>query len=167
MNTDSHLQYHVLSLLEFIEKYKNQMTIVEIKDQYLLLLSFLTIVEPMTEEKFVEKIHDICTHNGNIIVCYCETNETHKPTLVGSGTIFIEPKLIRGRQSVGHIEDIVVHSNHRGLGISNNLLHVLVEIARVNYCYKLILDCDPAVKKVYEKAGFQEKGIQMAYYFST
>ena len=42
--------------------------------------------------------------------------------IIASGTIIIEPKIIRGGQNVGHIEDIVVKNNFRGKGISKAIL---------------------------------------------
>ena len=36
--------------------------------------------------------------------------------------------------------------------------------ARENNCYKVILDCDENIKKVYSKNGFIIKGVQMAEY---
>jgi len=133
----------------------------QIKNQYLELLSYLTKVEPMSNEDFLSKIDEISRH-GEIILCYCIKDNII--TFVGSGTIFIEPKLIRGTRSVGHIEDIVVHPLYRGKGMANKIVESLMDYARINNCYKTILDCDPVIKKVYEKAGMKEKGIQMAHY---
>jgi glucosamine-phosphate N-acetyltransferase len=98
---------------------------------------------------------------GTIIVCYIGTPLSEKFDIIASGTIIIEPKLIRGGKSVGHIEDIVVKSAHRGKQISSDILNLLKNIARENNCYKVILDCNEEVKKVYNRSGFEEKGIQM------
>jgi len=157
--------YFYLPLLIFIECYTDKITVTKIKDQYLTLLSCLTIVEPMTNDEFLQKINEISVF-GKIMVCVCDnTNDSENQyTIVGTGTLFIEPKLIRGRQSVGHIEDIVVHPMHRSRGISNVLLERLVTFAKNNHCYKTILDCQPTIKPVYEKAGFVEKGVQMSQY---
>ena len=32
-------------------------------------------------------------------------------------------------------------------------------------CYKVILDCNEEVKNVYNRSGFEEKGMQMGIYF--
>ena len=84
--------------------------------------------------------------------------------IIGSGTIIIEPKIIRGCRFVGHIEDIVVHTNYRSCGICQNILNILKEIAINNNCYKIILDCNESVKKVYEKNNFVNNGLQMSLY---
>jgi glucosamine-phosphate N-acetyltransferase len=84
--------------------------------------------------------------------------------IIASGTIIIEPKIIRGGKSVGHIEDIVVKKEYRGNKIAQDIIEQLNGLARENNCYKIILDCAENVKKVYENYGFEEKGYQMAVY---
>jgi glucosamine-phosphate N-acetyltransferase len=44
------------------------------------------------------------------------------------------------------------------------VLNLLKLFARENNCYKVILDCDENIKKVYSKNGFIIKGVQMAEY---
>jgi glucosamine-phosphate N-acetyltransferase len=85
--------------------------------------------------------------------------------IIASGTIIIEPKIIRCGRNVGHIEDIVVAKHMRGKGISSEILNILKEIAKENNCYKVILDCNDDVKNIYIKNGFEIRGIQMAKYF--
>lgn len=128
-----------------------------IKSQYLNLLSMLTVVENMSDDLFIEKVNNI-SKIGMIIIAY--TNEI----IIGSGTIIIEQKIIRGGKNVGHIEDIVVHQDYRGKGICHNILNKLKDYAIDNNCYKIILDCDDNIKEVYEKNGFVCKGLQMAIY---
>jgi len=134
-----------------------------IKNQYLLLLSKLTSTNLLENEMFrtnIERIHKM----GTIIVgvVYDSLNNFE---IVASGTVIIEPKIIRGCKSVGHIEDIVVADHMRGQGISQKVLEMLKKIARDQNCYKVILDCDNDVKNVYIKNGFDVKGVQMAQYF--
>jgi len=104
---------------------------------------------------------------GTIIVCYIGTPLSDNFDIIASGTIIIEPKLIRGGKSVGHIEDIVVSQKYRGNGISKNILEMLKKVAREKDCYKVILDCNEEVKKVYNSSGFEENGIQMGIYFKN
>ncbi len=85
--------------------------------------------------------------------------------IIASGSIIIEPKIIRGGKNVGHIEDIIVNKHFRGKGVSQKILDSLKLIAREKNCYKVIVDCCETVKKVYIKNGFSVKGIQMAEYF--
>ena len=57
---------------------------------------------------------------GTIIVCYCIVCNQFQ--IIGTGTIIVEPKLIHGGKSVGHIEDIV-HKDYRNKGIATNIIN--------------------------------------------
>jgi glucosamine-phosphate N-acetyltransferase len=131
----------------------------EIKRYYLLLLGQLTTVSDMTNEQFFKHIQEI-NSIGQIIVGI----ESKSETIVCSGTIMIEPKIIHGGRPAGHIEDIVVLEKWRNKGIAKELLDQLKTIAIENNCYKIILDCNDQLVPFYEKSGFSKKGIQMAEY---
>jgi len=139
--------------------YSNPDNVDNIKNQYLLLLSNLTTTDWIETDLFVKNVEKI-SKVGSIIVGVINNYD-----IVASGTIIIEPKIIRGGNSVGHIEDIVVINHMRGKGISHQILNKLKLLARENNCYKIILDCDNEVKNVYIKNGFEIKGVQMAQYF--
>jgi glucosamine-phosphate N-acetyltransferase len=135
-----------------------------IRDSYLLLLSYLTITSYLDSSHFLLNLTKI-NQQGEVIVAYTGSLADDTFEIIASGTIFIEPKIIREGKNVGHIEDIVVSKKWRGQGISHQILDRLKDIARENKCYKVILDCSEEVKNVYIKNGFQVKGIQMAEYF--
>lgn len=151
-----------LNLIELINSFPENIDI--IKQKHLLLLSELTSVTDLERNIYLEYVKNI-SQMGSIIVAYIENPETVSFDIIASGTIIIEPKLIRSGKCVGHIEDIVVKNKYRGQSISNDILEVLKNIARVKDCYKVILDCSEEVKKVYKKSNFSESGIQMALYF--
>uniref|UniRef100_A0A6C0E246 N-acetyltransferase domain-containing protein n=1 Tax=viral metagenome TaxID=1070528 RepID=A0A6C0E246_9ZZZZ len=150
------------SLLQVYQN--NKESIEDITLQYLHLLSFLTHTVEISREDFVNKVMEI-SKIGDIVVCYSIDVQTGKVNIVGSGTIVYEPKIIRGCKYVGHIEDIVVHSDYRSHGIAKNILHLLVEKAKQNNCYKTILDCKPELVAFYQRNGFLENGNQMTMYF--
>ena len=129
-----------------------------IKSQYIHLLSYLTSTYDLTLDQFNQNIQDI-SNMGLIIVCILRENGTVK--LVGSGTIIIEPKIIHGGKSVGHIEDVVVHPNYRNQGIAQTILNKLVDYSKPD-CYKVILNCNPNMEPFYNKSGFEKKCIQMS-----
>jgi glucosamine-phosphate N-acetyltransferase len=134
-----------------------------IKTQYVELLSQLTSAPDISVELFrsnIEQIHKM----GSIVIATVGSFETSDLKIVGSGTVVVEPKIIRGGRNVGHIEDIVVSKDHRGLGIAKIILEKLKAFSSANNCYKVILDCDEAVQVVYEKSGFAVKGLQMGIY---
>ena len=144
-------------LVDYPEQIEN------IKEQYFLLLSELTSTSYLETQLFLTNIEKI-NKMGSIIVGIIIDND-NVVEIIASGTIIIEPKIIRGGQKVGHIEDIVVAKHMRGRGISQKILEGLKLIARENNCYKVILDCDNQVKDVYIKNGFTVKGVQMVEYF--
>jgi glucosamine-phosphate N-acetyltransferase len=129
----------------------------EIKDDYLELLSYLTDTPPISLQTFVDNIHEI-SNIGRILVCH-QNNK-----IVGTATILYEPKIIHGGKSVGHIEDVVVNTEHRGHGIASELIRLLIEDSKQNNCYKVILDCKYSNIEFYEKNGLTHHGAQMAYY---
>lgn len=137
----------------------------EIKEHYLLLLAELSVVEDMKTSTFKQTIDKINKIGGTIVIGYVGNLIDISFEIVASGTLLIEPKIIRGCKNVGHIEDIVVAKVVRGQGVSQTILNILKRIARENNCYKVILDCDENVKPVYIKNGFLDKGVQMAIYF--
>jgi glucosamine-phosphate N-acetyltransferase len=153
------------SLLNVCKENKNNEDMIEdIKIQYLHLLSLLTSVTPISTIEFMNQVNRI-SRMGAIIVCYSKDVEDGKITIMGSGTIIYEPKIIRSCKNVGHIEDIVVHSNYRGQGISKNIIHKLIHMGSENNCYKVILDCKKDMVSFYEKNGFINNGSQMSKYF--
>jgi len=75
-------------------------------------------------------------------------------TIVGTGSILIEDKLTHRMGRCGHIEDIVLDDSYRGLGLAKILMRRLIDCARENQCYKVILDAKDEVKGFYELFGF-------------
>ena len=147
------------------QKIHHPMVLQKIKTSYLLLLAHLTKTEPLTNEHFLQQVNQIHAI-GTIQIAYVEFTEYPQYLeIIASGTLILEPKLIRGGKPVGHIEDIVVHPQYRGKGIATQILTQLSEYAETNECYKVILDCKEEVAKVYEKAGFEKHGVQMSKYF--
>jgi len=154
-------RFEYTTLLQLIQE--NNTRVDEIIEQYILLLSQLTQTPMLSREIFMNNLYKITTM-GVIYVCYHTTLE-NKICIVGSGTIIIEPKIIRSGKSVGHIEDIVVDQKCRSMGISKRIMEKLVAFANENNCYKVILDCNPILSDFYEKLGFEKHGIQMSKYF--
>lgn len=155
-------EFSLDTLLNLINKYPNN--IMDIKYNYLLLLSELTLTNYLDTDVFINNIKKI-SDIGAIFVIYVSTPDKETFDILASGTVVIEPKIIREGRNVGHIEDIVVASCMRNRGLCQRMLDRLKQYARENDCYKVILDCRSDLKQVYAKNGFQQKGIQMAEYF--
>ena len=141
----------------------NSNNIESIKGQYLLLLSELSSTSYIETSLFVKNIERISKMGAIIVGVIHDSSNNFE--IIASGTIIIEPKIIREGQNVGHIEDIVVTKHMRSRGISSKILDILKLIARENNCYKVILDCNDEVKNVYIKNGFNVNSIQMVEYF--
>ena len=61
----------------------------------------------------------------------------------------------------GFIEDVFVDEKYRGQGIGTDLVKAMIEEAKANDCYKLILTSryeKPKVHALYEKIGFKDHG---------
>ena len=137
----------------------------KINKSYINLLKQLTTADYLSDDIFLQKIN-LIFKIGLIYVSYIENiNDKSDIKIIGTGTIIIEPKLIHNGMSIGHVEDIVIDNNYRGNGTSQKILDELTKHAITNNCYKIILDCDENIKKVYEKNGFLKKDIQMVKYF--
>jgi glucosamine-phosphate N-acetyltransferase len=159
--------HNSIKYCDFIDFYFNNtlnITKTDIKNNYLKLLGELTCVDELDNNLFESNLNKI-NSMGKIVIGYVINNETNYFEIVGSGTVIIEPKIIRCGKSVAHIEDIVVKSNWRGKKISQFILNELKQFAESKNCYKVILDCDEQVSGVYKSNGFDKKGIQMSLYF--
>ena len=76
-----------------------------IKTQYLLLLSELTVTNYIETSLFIKNVEGISEMGAIIVgIIYNSPNDIE---IIASGTIIVEPKLIREGRNVGHIEDIV------------------------------------------------------------
>jgi len=124
-------------------------------DQYINLLSKLTIVtyDKLKFESIFKKISD------NIYIIL------DNDIIIATGTLLIEYKFIHDYKNVGHIEDVVVHDDYRYLGIGSKIIQHLVDIAKQNNCYKIILNCNEKLKNFYNKNGFTNTNIEMSLYF--
>jgi glucosamine-phosphate N-acetyltransferase len=127
---------------------------------YLELLEQLTDVGDVTIDEWNNRYNEIKYNPCIQIWVIIENN-----TIVASGTLILEPKFIHKNGRVAHIEDVVVDKSKHGLGIGKKLLEALVNVAKNNGCYKVILNCSNKNVGFYEKLGFTQKEIQMAHYF--
>ena len=109
-----------------------------------------------------EKLKEIIKNlpdNHNIYLFF-KDNE-----IIGAITLIIEQKIIHDGKCVGHIEDYVIKEEHRKTEVSSMLLNYVKILCEQNNCYKIILDCNPLLENYYNKKGYNNKGIYMAYYF--
>lgn len=69
----------------------------------------------------------------------------------------------------GHILNLAVHKNYRGLGIATELVRDIIDDLRENGCRVIFLevrDSNEAAKKIYSKFSFETIGTRKNYYIS-
>jgi len=153
------LYLSLLSLLNEYSSYKEKIIMI-----YLKLIKQLSDTVVYDYDKFILNLNQINNY-GIIFVACLNLPTTDDFVIIGSGTCFLEPKIIHNFMNVGHIEDVVVDANFRGKGVVHNILNHLKNYAVSNNCYKVILDCHSELVKVYSKSNYTQKGVQMAIYF--
>jgi len=89
-----------------------------------------------------------------------ETDSTKK--IIGTGSIFIEPKFIHKGEKVAHIEDLVVQEAFKETA-APKLAVALKDVGIQNTCYRIIVDTDSAYENVFKGVGFQIKHEQMVH----
>lgn len=125
---------------------------------YIKCINELTSPVDITKETFLNRL-TLMKNKKDYYVVVAQDPKTRN--ILGSGTIFLEYKFIRGCVIKGHIEDIVVLGEKRGLGIGKRIVEHLLDYGKRNNCYKIALVCEQKNIKFYEKCGFNEKEHEM------
>lgn len=131
-----------------------EITIRQIQDEdlskgFLESLDSLRLASDLDKQKASDVLKNIKSNPNHIIFVAIENDR-----VVGSTTLFIEPKFIHQGGLVGHIEDVVVTKNMQGKGIGEKLIRSALDYSKSQGCYKTILDCKEDVRSFYEKIGF-------------
>ena len=83
--------------------------------------------------------------------------------VIGFGSIFTITKVRGGKQAI--IEDIVVDKKFRKLGLGKLLLKKLLDKAKKQKCYKVILKSKKNQVAFYQKIGFKKHNVSMQMLF--
>jgi glucosamine-phosphate N-acetyltransferase len=75
--------------------------------------------------------------------------------IIGSASLILEPKF-RYLEKCGHLEDVCVVGTHQNQGIGKKLVSHVLNYAKVNKCYKVILNCTEENYTFYNKLGFKK-----------
>ena len=162
VNKDSHTlptaKYYTIKDETFLIRPINRQ---DIDENYFRLLGQLTHVdlEKMDEHQTTCFYNNLGQNHQLHVIEDCSTG-----SIVATGTIFVEQKLLRNYGRVGHIEDIVVGEEYRGYGLGKIMIEYLTKIGKELKCYKCILDCDDKNMVFYEKCGYVRKGVEMSRY---
>ena len=96
-------------------------------------------------ERFSEIINIIKNNSNHEIFLYCDNSQN----ILGAVTCIIEQKIIHNGGIVLHIEDFVVKKENRKTYVGNCLIDYIIDYAKKNNCYKVILDCNNKLEKYY------------------
>ena len=148
-----------------IKKKDFQIIIKELEKDHLIdsffdTLSNLTeIGEDVYNKEFSQKILEKIKNAGNIRIFVAIKDSD----IVGSITAIIEQKFIHNGGKICHIEDVVTRKGFEKLGIGSQLVEKVLELAKNEKCYKVILNCSEYNLKFYENLGFYKHDIGMRY----
>jgi len=120
----------------------------EDKNGFLETLRNLTVAEDIDFETIKKILLEIENQNSYIYIA------KRNKEIIGTATLLIEKKFIHGGGKVGHIEDVSVRKEYEGNGVASKIINSLIEVARENGCYKIILDCKDKLLPFYGKFGF-------------
>jgi len=117
--------------------------------------NFITILNELSEtqqpsDSECNKLYNRYLNNDDHHIIIAELDNE----IVGTASIFIEHKFLHGGSRVGHIEDVVVTSKRRTVGVGKIMVKRLIKIAEDANCYKVILDCKENNIPFYVKCGF-------------
>ena len=110
---------------------------------------------------YILNISNILQNNNHNIFLYLDNYDN----ILGAITLLIEQKFIHNGKCVAHIEDFVVKKEYRSQNIGKDLMNYVINYAKQNNCYKIILDTNNKLVNYYSNYGFINKGIYMGYYF--
>jgi glucosamine-phosphate N-acetyltransferase len=145
------------------EDYKlRELEVDDYSKNYFEILSQLTVSPIPSYDDWVVRFNEI-QRNGLYKIFVIEYDNT----VVGTITIVIELKFIRGLGKIGHIEDFVIDKVHRNKKLGVRLINEAVEYCKSIGCYKVILDSADEVKGFYERMGFKAKANNMVIYLNS
>ncbi|XP_074652261.1 glucosamine 6-phosphate N-acetyltransferase-like [Tubulanus polymorphus] len=119
---------------------------------FIELLGHLTVVGNITRDLYLEKFHAMKACPGTYYVAVLE--DTDLQQIIGSATLVIEHKFIRGTVVRGRIEDVVTLDSHRGMQLGKLLVDALTILSKHLGCYKTTLECKDDKMPFYNKFGY-------------
>ena len=137
--------------------------LLELDDYQKGFLQLLTQLTKVGNSSFIEFKKQFLAINSHIYVI----EDTTTKQIIATGSIFIEKKFIHNNKSVGHIEDIVVDTHYRNSKLGTKIILFLIDIAKKNNCYKIILNCHKKLLNFYKKIGFTSNQENLSMYIDT
>jgi dTDP-4-amino-4,6-dideoxygalactose transaminase/predicted GNAT family N-acyltransferase len=120
-------------------------------------LSYIDVIKQLynvsnkiSSKEFQKKLEEINQQSTDSI--YVMENNG---VIIATAKLLIEKKIF---DNVGHIEDVVVDKEWRGIGLGKMMVEKLVDIAKENNCYKIVLNANDSLSKFYTSCGFDNDG---------
>lgn len=123
-------------------------------------LEALTIVGNITEDMFQRTFKERQRIGIKTIVAV----EKDTKRVLGTASMFYEPKFIRECSVKAYIEDVCVAPYAQKMGIGKSLVKYLQKKALGDNCYKILLTCSDDNIDFYKKMFFERKESAMAIY---
>lgn len=149
-----------MSFNDEMEYYIRDLEIDDYDKGFFECLKELTTIGSITKDKFKETF--ICRQEKCVTTVVAVDKKTG--VILGTGSIFYEPKFIRGCAWKGYIEDISVSKKSQGKGVGRAIVSYLEDKAIRDGCYKIVLTCSKEKTEFYEKMKFKKIEDAMAIY---
>ncbi len=81
--------------------------------------------------------------------------------IVGTATLIVGYKLLRGGVRSGRVSDVATHPNWQRRGVGRALMKKIIKVAKAQNCYKLTLNCQEKNVEFYENFGFTRHEVSM------
>lgn len=137
-----------------------ELKVKDYENGFLDCLTELTIVGDISKDKFIETFNKRKT--VGVFTAVAVDDKTKK--ILGTGSVFYEPKFIRNCSWKAYIEDISVASHTQKRGVGKAIVSFLKDKALEDGCYKVVLTCNEKTKGFYEKNNFKQIEDAMAIY---
>ena len=125
----------------------------DLKRGFLKVLENLVL--PDLDQHSAKKILSEIKSN-NLHKIFVAVDESNNHLVVGTTTLFIEPKFINKGMRIAYIEDVSVRENYQRLGIGSELVRFATKNAiSEEDCKKVILYCGKQTVSFYTKLGFK------------
>jgi len=126
----------------------------DLTEEYFDLLEQLshTDFSLTVNSKLIDSIYSEYCDEKNLYIYVYDNGEK----IIGTASVFIEPKILHYGSKVGHLEDLVIDEKFRKSGIGRQLINHCICFCEEQNCYKIILSCSDNNVKYYQQLGFKK-----------
>jgi glucosamine-phosphate N-acetyltransferase len=128
---------------------------------FLQLINYFTKKENTKYKSFFEfqtQFKNMIYKNSFVYVIEYENK------IIGSATLYLQLKFHNDFEKAGLIEEVIINEKFRGKGLGKKLINYIINEAKKNNCYKIVLNAEQKNAEFYSKLGFINKGIEFKMY---